>query len=54
LLRILINQAHEFWLLWQVNGVLTAIRRRKSRDTIIVGSVASLCTILILLYWLTK
>ncbi|KAG0577748.1 hypothetical protein KC19_5G178100 [Ceratodon purpureus] len=37
-----------------VNGVLTAIRRRKSRDTIIVGSVASLCTILILLYWLSK
>ncbi|XP_024398729.1 Golgi SNAP receptor complex member 1-1 [Physcomitrium patens] len=37
-----------------VNGVLTAIRRRRSRDTIIIGSVASLCTILILLYWITK
>ncbi|CAK9269314.1 unnamed protein product [Sphagnum jensenii] len=37
-----------------VNSVLNAIRRRKSRDTIIVAGVASICSILILLYWLSK
>jgi Golgi SNAP receptor complex protein 1 len=37
-----------------VNSVLNMIRRRKSRDTLIIGAVASLCTILILLYWLAK
>lgn len=38
----------------QVNSVLNAIRRRKSRDTVIVAGVASICSILILLYWLSK
>ncbi|KAG0588231.1 hypothetical protein M758_2G179200 [Ceratodon purpureus] len=37
-----------------VNKVLTAIRRRKSRDTLIVGAVTSLCFIMLLLYWLAK
>jgi Golgi SNAP receptor complex protein 1 len=37
-----------------VNKVLTAIRRRKSRDSLIVGAVTSLCIILLLLYWLAK
>uniref|UniRef100_A0A0D6R5T6 Golgi SNAP receptor complex member 1 n=2 Tax=Araucaria cunninghamii TaxID=56994 RepID=A0A0D6R5T6_ARACU len=37
-----------------VNHVLSAIRRRKSMDTIILSLVASACTIFILLYWLSK
>lgn len=37
-----------------VNKVLTAIRRRKSRDTLIIGAVTSLCFIMLLLYWLAK
>lgn len=37
-----------------VNGLLTAIRRKKSKDTIILSLVASVCTALILIYWLSK
>lgn len=37
-----------------VNGILTSIRRKKSKDTIILSLVASLCTTLILIYWLSK
>lgn len=38
----------------QVNNVLTAIKRRKSLDTIIISVVASICTFLIFIYWLSK
>eukprot|EP00268_Persea_americana_P058389 TRINITY_DN7057_c0_g3_i3.p1 TRINITY_DN7057_c0_g3~~TRINITY_DN7057_c0_g3_i3.p1 ORF type:complete len:221 (-),score=46.31 TRINITY_DN7057_c0_g3_i3:1517-2179(-) len=37
-----------------VNHILSAIKRRKSMDTIILSLVASVCTFLILIYWLTK
>ncbi|XP_011624305.1 Golgi SNAP receptor complex member 1-1 [Amborella trichopoda] len=37
-----------------VNHILSAIKRRKSMDTIILSLVASTCTFLILLYWLSK
>lgn len=37
-----------------VNHILTAIRRRKSMNTIILSLVAAVCTFLILIYWLTK
>ncbi|KAL1298023.1 Golgi SNAP receptor complex member 1-1-like [Arachis hypogaea] len=37
-----------------VNNILSAIRRKKSRDTIILSLVISVCTFLILIYWLTK
>ncbi|KMZ74058.1 Golgi SNAP receptor complex member 1-1 [Zostera marina] len=37
-----------------VNNVLTAIKRRKSLDTIIISAVASTCTFLIFIYWLSK
>ncbi|PKI65983.1 Golgi SNAP receptor complex member 1-1 isoform X2 [Punica granatum] len=37
-----------------VNNILSAIKRRKSMDTIILSLVASMCTFLIFIYWLTK
>lgn len=37
-----------------VNNILSAIKRKKSLDTIILSLVASVCTFLILIYWLTK
>lgn len=37
-----------------VNKVLTAIRRRKSRDTFIVGAVTVFCLVMLLLYWVAK
>lgn len=47
------------WLqLWhdmvQVNQILSAIKRKKSMDTIILSLVASVCTFLIFIYWLSK
>ena len=38
----------------QVNTILSAIKRKKSMDTIILSLVAAVCTFLILIYWLTK
>lgn len=43
-----------FELMMQVNNILSAIKRKKSLDTIILSLVASVCTFLILIYWLTK
>ncbi|KAL5698855.1 Golgi SNAP receptor complex member 1-1 [Ranunculus cassubicifolius] len=37
-----------------VNNLLSAIKRKKSMDTIILSLVASVCTFLILIYWLSK
>ncbi|KAL9270458.1 Golgi SNAP receptor complex member 1-1-like protein [Drosera capensis] len=37
-----------------INHVLSAIKRKKSTDTIILSLVASICTFLIFIYWLTK
>lgn len=37
-----------------VNHILSAIKRKKSMDTIILSLVASVCTFLILIYWWTK
>ncbi|RZR85551.1 hypothetical protein BHM03_00012558, partial [Ensete ventricosum] len=37
-----------------VNHILSAIKRKKSMDTIILSLVASVCTFLILIYWLSK
>ncbi|KAG6783195.1 hypothetical protein POTOM_012639 [Populus tomentosa] len=37
-----------------VNQILSAIKRKKSMDTIIVSLVASVCTFLTFIYWLTK
>ncbi|XP_058067557.1 Golgi SNAP receptor complex member 1-1 [Magnolia sinica] len=37
-----------------VNHILSSIKRKKSMDTIILSLVASVCTFLILIYWLTK
>ncbi|XP_078151005.1 golgi snare 11 isoform X2 [Carex rostrata] len=37
-----------------VNNILSAIRRKKSMDTIILSLVASVCTFLIFIYWLSK
>ncbi|KAL9263432.1 Golgi SNAP receptor complex member 1-1-like protein [Drosera capensis] len=36
------------------NHVLSAIKRKKSTDTIILSVVASICTFLIFIYWLSK
>lgn len=38
----------------QVNHILSAIRRKKSMDTIVLSLVASVCTFFILIYWLSK
>lgn len=37
-----------------VNTILSAIKRKKSMDTIILSLVASVCTFVIFIYWLTK
>ncbi|CAF2050521.1 hypothetical protein BRARA_I04906 [Brassica rapa] len=37
-----------------VNTILSAIKRKKSMDTIILSLVAAVCTFLIFIYWLTK
>ncbi|CAO2813535.1 unnamed protein product [Amaranthus hypochondriacus] len=37
-----------------VNQILASIKRKKSMDTIILSLVASVCTFLIFLYWVTK
>ncbi|XP_022948451.1 Golgi SNAP receptor complex member 1-1-like isoform X1 [Cucurbita moschata] len=37
-----------------VNHILGAIKRKKSMDTIILSLVASVCTFLIFIYWLTN
>ncbi|XP_022723700.1 Golgi SNAP receptor complex member 1-1 isoform X1 [Durio zibethinus] len=37
-----------------VNNVLSAIKRKKSMDTIILSLVASVCTFLMFIYWLSK
>ncbi|KAJ9555018.1 hypothetical protein OSB04_009632 [Centaurea solstitialis] len=37
-----------------VNSIISAINKKKSMDTIILSLVASVCTFLILIYWLTK
>uniref|UniRef100_A0A7N0R8N0 Golgi SNAP receptor complex member 1 n=1 Tax=Kalanchoe fedtschenkoi TaxID=63787 RepID=A0A7N0R8N0_KALFE len=37
-----------------VNQVLSAIKRRKSMDTIVLSLVASVCLFLMLIYWLSK
>ncbi|XP_058225345.1 Golgi SNAP receptor complex member 1-1-like isoform X1 [Rhododendron vialii] len=37
-----------------VNHILTSIKKKKSMDTIIISLVASVCTFLILIYWLHK
>jgi Golgi SNAP receptor complex protein 1 len=37
-----------------INQVLSAIKRKKSLDTIILSVVASVCTVLIIIYWLSK
>ncbi|XP_057959751.1 Golgi SNAP receptor complex member 1-1 [Malania oleifera] len=37
-----------------VNNILSAIKRKKSMDTLILAIVASVCTFLILIYWLSK
>lgn len=37
-----------------INGVINAVRRKKSKDTIILASVIAVCTVLILIYWISK
>ncbi|KAL2525744.1 Golgi SNAP receptor complex member 1-1 [Abeliophyllum distichum] len=37
-----------------VNHILSAIKKKKSMDTIILSLLASVCTFLILIYWWTK
>ncbi|CAN0862158.1 Golgi SNAP receptor complex member 1-1 [Linum grandiflorum] len=37
-----------------VNSILSSIKRKKSMDTLILSLVASVCTFLIFIYWLTK
>ncbi|KAM7492887.1 hypothetical protein LguiB_027496 [Lonicera macranthoides] len=37
-----------------VNSILSSIKKKKSMDTIILSLVASVCTFLMLIYWLSK
>lgn len=37
-----------------VNSLMTAIRRKRSRDSVILGSVIGGCVLFILIYWLNK
>ncbi|KAL3843995.1 hypothetical protein ACJIZ3_001398 [Penstemon smallii] len=37
-----------------VNHIISAIKKKKSMDTIILSLVASVCTFLIIIYWWTK
>lgn len=37
-----------------VSNLVTAIRRKKSKDTMILSAVVAGCTILMLLYWFNK
>lgn len=37
-----------------VNSLLNAIRRKKSRDNLVVAGVVALCTLFILIYWVNK
>mmetsp|Transcript_34838 Transcript_34838/g.82653 ORF Transcript_34838/g.82653 Transcript_34838/m.82653 type:complete len:130 (-) Transcript_34838:487-876(-) len=37
-----------------VNGLLNAIRRKKSKDTIILAAVIAACTLFTIIYWLNK
>lgn len=37
-----------------VNGLLNAIRRKKNRDSIVLGSVISACCLFLLIYWVNK
>ncbi|GJP45426.1 hypothetical protein CLOM_g4820 [Closterium sp. NIES-68] len=37
-----------------LNTLLSAIRRKRSRDTLILASVVAACTLFILVYWLNK
>lgn len=37
-----------------VNNLLAAIRRKKSKDTIILSAVIAGCTLFLLIYWLSK
>ena len=37
-----------------LNGLLGAIRRKKSRDTLVLSSIVALGTVLLLLYWLRR
>lgn len=37
-----------------VNNILNAIRRKKSKDTLVISAVAGICTIFLVVYWLFK
>ncbi|CAI7787793.1 unnamed protein product, partial [Closterium sp. NIES-53] len=37
-----------------LNTLLSAIRRKKSRDSLILAAVVAACTLFLLVYWLNK
>lgn len=37
-----------------INNLMTAIRRKRSKDTIVLSAVIAGCTLFLLVYWLTK
>lgn len=37
-----------------INNMITAIKRKKSKDTIILSAVVAICTAFMLIYWLSK
>ncbi|KAJ6400389.1 GOS-28 SNARE- RELATED [Salix koriyanagi] len=37
-----------------IRGLLGSIRRRRSRDTLILSAVIAACTLFLIIYWLSK
>ena len=37
-----------------VNNLVAAIRRRKSKDTLVLSAVVAVCTLFLLAYWSNK
>ncbi|RAL46219.1 hypothetical protein DM860_016652 [Cuscuta australis] len=38
----------------QIRGIIGSIRRKKSRDTLILSAVIAACTLFLIIYWLSK
>jgi Golgi SNAP receptor complex protein 1 len=37
-----------------INSLMNAIRRKRSKDTIVLSAVIACCTLFLLIYWLSK
>ena len=37
-----------------INNLMSAIRRKRSKDTIVLSGVIACCTVFLIIYWLSK